>query len=123
DSVVLIDHGRASATGTPAQLKARIGDHRVDVTTATAAAADALAAELRGRFSLTVDAQRRVVSIPAPRQVADLSLVAEAVAATGLAVDEVALRPPTLDDAFLALTGHPADDQEKPSDDRMEARV
>ena len=44
----------------------------------------------------------------APEEVADLARVAEAVQQAGIAVDEIALRRPTLDDAFLALTGHAA---------------
>jgi len=107
--IVLIDHGRAVATGTPAQLKARIGDQRVDVTAPDHAALDALEAALRDRFQLTVTRERRSLSIPAPREAFDLSAVADAVAHSGVPVEEVALRRPTLDDAFLALTGHPAE--------------
>ncbi|MBV9872558.1 MAG: ATP-binding cassette domain-containing protein [Frankiaceae bacterium] len=110
EQIVLIDHGKAVATGTPADLKAQIGDHRVDITTVDVAGLDALAAALRVQdFDMTVTRERRVLSIPAPRQALDLSAVADAVAATGIPVDEVALRRPTLDDAFLALTGHPAE--------------
>ncbi|HWB67813.1 MAG TPA: ATP-binding cassette domain-containing protein [Mycobacteriales bacterium] len=111
DSIVLIDHGRAVATGTPADLKARIGDHRVDVVATDAAGLHQLNAALDPSFELTVAVERRMLSIPAPREAADLSRVADAVAATGVPVDEVALRRPTLDDAFLALTGQaPAED-------------
>jgi ABC-type multidrug transport system ATPase subunit len=108
DHIVLIDHGRASATGTPGELKARIGDQRVDITTVDVVGLDALTVALRDSFELTVTRDRRTISVPAPREALDLSAVADAVAASGVAVDEVALRRPTLDDAFLALTGHPA---------------
>ena len=50
--------------------------------------------------------ERRTFSVPAPDETADLAAVAKAVHATGITVDELALRRPTLDDAFLALTGH-----------------
>jgi ABC-2 type transport system ATP-binding protein len=109
DQVVLIDHGKAVASGTPGQLKARIGDQRVDVTATDVAGLDALEATLRGRFETSVERERRVISIPAPREALDLSAVADAVAASGVPVDEVALRRPTLDDAFLALTGRPVE--------------
>jgi ABC-2 type transport system ATP-binding protein len=105
DQVVLIDHGRSVASGTPTQLKAQIGDQRVDVVTATVAGFDDLVAALGGRFALTTNRDRRTLSVPAPDDTADLSAVAKAVHASGVAVDEVALRRPTLDDAFLALTG------------------
>ncbi len=119
DRVVLIDHGRASATGTPGQLKAQIGGHRVDIATADVHAVDALARALAGNFELTVDRARRRISIPAPDEARDLALVADAVAATGIPADEVALRRPTLDDAFLALTGH-APDSDSPEEEGAE---
>ncbi len=52
-----------------------------------------------------------MISIPAPREAADLAHIAGVVDESGIGVDEVALRRPTLDDAFLALTGHAAHDQ------------
>jgi daunorubicin resistance ABC transporter ATP-binding subunit len=111
--IVLIDHGRAVATGTPADLKSRIGEQRVDIVATDAAGVEALEAALRRDFVLTVQRERRILSVPAPNEVLDLSAVSTAVAHTGVRVDEIALRRPTLDDAFLALTGRPAE----PSDD------
>jgi ABC-2 type transport system ATP-binding protein len=110
ERVVLIDHGRAVAAGTPSELKARIGDQRVDVVAVDGQGFDQLVAALAERFELTVSRERRMVSIPAPGEVDDLRAVATVVGASGVAVDEVALRRPTLDDAFLALTGQPATD-------------
>jgi len=110
DEIVLIDHGRAVARGTPSELKARIGQQRVDVVAADSAGLTDLVAALDGRFQLSVSRERRTISVPAPGDTADLAAVAQAVGASGVAVDEVALRRPTLDDAFLALTGtHPAE--------------
>ena len=111
DRVVLLDHGRAVATGTPAELKARIGEQRVDIVAADAAALDRLVAALRPTFELAVSAEQRTISIPAPGGTADLTRIAAFVHDTGVPIDEMALRRPTLDDAFLALTGqpHPAD--------------
>jgi ABC-2 type transport system ATP-binding protein len=107
DSVVLIDHGRAAAAGTPAQLKAQIGDQRVDVVATDGSGLDRLVSALDPAFDLTVARDRRMISIPAPSEASDLRAVADVVAATGVPVDELALRRPTLDDAFLALTGQP----------------
>jgi ABC-2 type transport system ATP-binding protein len=108
DDVVLMDHGRAVASGTPTQLKAKIGDLRVDVVVADAAAFEQVLAALDGRFPLTVSQDRRTVSIPAPGELRDLQAVTDALAGAAVPVDEVALRRPTLDDAFLALTGSPS---------------
>jgi ABC-2 type transport system ATP-binding protein len=49
-----------------------------------------------------------MISIPAPHDVADLARVSEALTGAGVEIDEMALRRPTLDDAFLAFTGQPA---------------
>jgi hypothetical protein len=62
-------------------------------------------------FEVTPVPEQRTVSIPAPRETADLARIAGVVDASGISVDEVALRRPTLDDAFLALTGHATHEQ------------
>jgi ABC-2 type transport system ATP-binding protein len=113
DYIVLLDHGRATARGTANDLKAQIGDQRVDVVAADAAGLDRLVEGL-SNFKLTVSREQRMVSIPAPDDVNDLAAVARAVHDVGVEVDEIALRRPTLDDAFLALTGQPL--ESTPSD-------
>jgi ABC-2 type transport system ATP-binding protein len=108
DQIVFIDHGRSVATGTPAELRAQIGDQRVDVVASESTGYEQLVSALGARFALTLAPERRTISVPAPGEVVDLAAVTNAVMAAGVAVDEVALRRPTLDDAFLALTGAPA---------------
>jgi ABC-type multidrug transport system ATPase subunit len=121
DHIVLIDHGREVAAGTPAGLKARVGRLRVDVVAADGDTFDRLVEVLGGSFELTATRQQRTLSIPAPGESDDLARVAAAVHASGIAVDEVALRRPTLDDAFLALTGQPAQPQPKDSEEALAA--
>jgi ABC-2 type transport system ATP-binding protein len=111
DQVVVIDHGHAVAAGTPAQLKTQVGQQRVDVVAADSAAFEGLIATLEPRFEVTPLREQRTVSIAAPDEAADLARVAAVVQASGIGVDEIALRRPTLDDAFLALTGHMATDE------------
>jgi daunorubicin resistance ABC transporter ATP-binding subunit len=108
--VVLIDHGREVAAGTPAQLKAQVGEQRVDVIASDSAAHDELDALLSAQFETSLAREQRTVSVPAPGDAADLARVASAVRDSRIAVDEIALRRPTLDDAFLALTGRTASD-------------
>ncbi len=108
DRVVLIDRGRSVASGTPAQLKMQVGEQRVDVIAADSAAFEDLAAVLQEQFDVALMREQRTISIPAPGEARDLARVAGAVERCGIGVDEIALRRPTLDDAFLALTGHPA---------------
>jgi ABC-2 type transport system ATP-binding protein len=115
DHVVLIDHGREIAAGTPAQLKAQVGEQRVDVVAADTSAFEELGDALRDAgFDIVLIPETRTISIPAPNELDDLTAVSAAVATTGIHVDELALRRPTLDDAFIALTGHPAETQPEP---------
>ena len=122
DNIVLIDHGRAVAAGTPSDLKARIGDQRVDVAAVDARGLDGLVSALSGRFELSVSRERHTVSVPAPDEIDDLAAVAAAVRASGIPVDEIALRRPTLDDAFLALTGQPPATGTPAADNLVEVR-
>ena len=106
DRVVLIDRGRSVASGTPAQLKAQVGEQRVDVIAADTEAFERLTALLGELFDVNGVRELRTISIPAPGEAADLARVADVLQDSGISVDEIALRRPTLDDAFLALTGH-----------------
>ncbi len=105
DYIVLLDHGRTTAAGTANELKARIGDQRVDVIAADLAGMEALVFALSSRFEVTPSPEQRMISIPAPHDVDDLAHVAAALKGIDVEIDEIALRRPTLDDAFLALTG------------------
>jgi len=107
DDIVLIDHGRAVAAGSPSDLKARIGDQRVDVVAVDHQGLEDLVAALSGVFRISISRERRTISVPAPGEIDDLASVAAAVRSSGIPIDEIALRRPTLDDAFLALTGQP----------------
>jgi daunorubicin resistance ABC transporter ATP-binding subunit len=117
DRVVLLDRGREVAGGTPAQLKAQVGQQRVDVIAADGEAFQQLVALLGERFAITPVSEQRTVSVAAPDEAADLARVAAAVDQAQVQVDEIALRRPTLDDAFLALTGHTSHSQPTPTEE------
>ena len=116
DRVVLIDHGREIAAGTPAELKTQVGQQRIDIVAADTGTLEELRHKLSPSFEVTVLAEQRMLSIPAPDELGDLTRVSAAVADSGVSVDEVALRRPTLDDAFIALTGAPAESQTEPEE-------
>jgi ABC-2 type transport system ATP-binding protein len=105
DEIVVLDHGRVAATGSPARLKAKIGGERISVTVAAhhelAAAAEALAPFADAAPIDDADALR--VTIPV-RPGARLIEVVRALDAAGVDAVDVQRREATLDDVFLILT-------------------
>jgi daunorubicin resistance ABC transporter ATP-binding subunit len=111
DYIVLIDHGREIAAGTSAQLKALVGGQHVDVIAEDADGYEKLKVELEGAgYETHSQPEQRRISIPAPNALEDLGRVSATVAGLGVPIDEIALRRPTLDDAFITLTGRSAED-------------
>jgi ABC-2 type transport system ATP-binding protein len=109
NSIAVIDHGRVIATGTPDELKDRVGGDRLDVRVSSRdkapVAANALAAmcdeppQVEGDKVVVGVRRRSGVIVEAVRRLDE----------SGVEVDDITLRRPTLDDVFLALTGHVAE--------------
>ncbi|MBO4141403.1 ATP-binding cassette domain-containing protein [Micromonospora tulbaghiae] len=113
DRVCVIDTGRVVAEGTPEHLKARIGADRLElvVADATDLPAAATVVERATGAAATVDAELRRVDAPVADRIAVLTAVLRALDDAGIAVEDVLVRRPTLDEAFLRLTGAHADAQ------------
>src|SRR5579884_3155483 len=112
DQIVIVDHGRAVATGTPAELKGRIGGSVIELHVRRAQDL-AAAADLLGRFDgavAQIDEPTRRVSVRVEAGGEALTEVMRLVTAASLELDDIALRQPNLDEVFLALTGDPAND-------------
>jgi ABC-2 type transport system ATP-binding protein len=109
--IVIIDHGRAVAAGTPGQLKRRIGGNVVEVHVSSREDLGRVAAllerVLHGPVSL--DEATRRVSMGMDSGSDGLVGVLRSIQDAGVSVDDVAMRQPNLDEVFLALTGHPTD--------------
>jgi daunorubicin resistance ABC transporter ATP-binding subunit len=106
DMVHVLDHGVIIAAGTAAQLKALAGTQVVDVLLAgqeAAAAGDALRARVPPA-DLRVDGASRRLTIVARDGLGTLLAAAAALREDGIGVEDIALRQPSLDEAFLALT-------------------
>jgi ABC-2 type transport system ATP-binding protein len=109
--VVIIDHGRVIADGTPASLKGQAGRDVIEVHTQdTQQLGDAVTA-MRGIGSEEprVDVATRKVSVSVDSPDRLMQLV-RALDDARVAVEDIALRRPTLDEVFLALTGQTTDD-------------
>ena len=111
DRISVIDHGRNFIEDTPAGLKKRIGDERLEVVVSDLEELKRLG-ELVAR---TLDAEPALdeaearLSVPVPEGVAALTAVAAEIRAQGVEVADIGLRRPTLDEAFLHLTSAPAE--------------
>jgi oleandomycin transport system ATP-binding protein len=110
DEIAVLDAGRVIARGTSDELKRQTGGQVLEVRPADPTDVDAVAAELAALTGgePTVDPDTRLVKVP----VDDTALVAAAVRRlddAGIAIADLALRRPSLDDVFLQLTGHKAE--------------
>ena len=124
DRISVMDRGRIVAEGTADELKAVIGGDRIEVVVHDLADLPS-AAELVGRIAATepeIDAELRRISAPVSDRVAALTDVVRALHDSGVVAEDIGLRRPTLDEAFLHLTGRPASDQ-RANDEREEIPV
>jgi len=106
NDVVVIDHGRVIAQGTPDELKARVGGDRLELHTGPGESAQQLANAVAPLTAAvpTVDIPAGQVTFAVSDGAAILSELATRLAAANLRVTNLALRRPTLEDVFLALT-------------------
>jgi len=116
DDVVVLDHGRTVAHGTPDDLKARIGNDRVDVKVATAADLGPALAATRpfGSSEPSADAEALTVTLPVVEGVR-LIEVMRALDDAGIDAVDLNRRQATLDDVFLILTSQHRSDLEEPA--------
>jgi ABC-2 type transport system ATP-binding protein len=123
DSIVVIDHGRVIAKGTADELKAQVGGEVVEVVVREGGrlldAARLVASVVGGEP--TVEDHIRKVSVPVrgTRPAAQVLMASlRELDAEGIEVRDVGVRRPTLDDVFLTLTGHAA--EESAAEDQLE---
>jgi ABC-2 type transport system ATP-binding protein len=116
DSIAVVDHGKIIARGTADELKAQIGGERIEVVVRhddDVMRAFALLSH-NGEDECNVEKHARRLTIPAHGGAERLVQVVRELDEASIAIDDVGLRRPTLDDVFLALTGHVA--EEAPTD-------
>ncbi len=112
DRIVVIDHGSVIAEGTAQELKDRIGGDRITVSIAERANLDLAATALGPLATGPVERDPVTTTVSAPIRTGGgvVPGVIRALDQAGADVVDVEVRRPTLDDVFLALTGHRADD-------------
>jgi ABC-2 type transport system ATP-binding protein len=125
DAITVIAAGRVIAEGTPDELKSLAGGDRIDVILRAAGdlvpAARLLQARLRTDVRLDQDSQK--LSVPVTDRLAALTKIIRSLQEEGITTEDIAVRRPTLDEAFLRLTGQqpPADGIAFPSCQPAEA--
>lgn len=113
DDIVVIDQGSIIAQGTADQLKAQVGGERLTVTVAEEERVDEAAELLRpvGLGESEVDEHTRTITVPVDSGTVALVDAVSRLGRAEITVQDVGVRRPTLDDAFLSLTGHRAEDE------------
>jgi len=114
EEIVVIDHGRVIAQGTSDTLKDQVGGDRLEIVVNDPAQMDAAAQALRSVATGEVTVDRADHRIVAPVVGGSLTLVdaVRSLDAAHVGIADVALRRPTLDDVFLSLTGHTAEEDQ-----------
>ena len=114
DRIAVIDHGLLIAEGTSDELKDRVGGERLEVRLSGHADVERAIASL-AELGDGVRAEGLNVIVPALREGAGaVAAAVRALDAAGIVLDDISVRRPTLDDVFLSLTGHAA--EEVPAD-------
>jgi ABC-2 type transport system ATP-binding protein len=111
--IAVIDGGRVIAEGTPGELKASLGGQRLLITLAEASDAPAAAAVLTPFATRPVSPNEGSQLLDLPVAAADglATEVVRALDAAGVKVTDIAVRGASLDDVFLTLTGHKAEEE------------
>ncbi|MEO9137657.1 MAG: ATP-binding cassette domain-containing protein [Jatrophihabitans sp.] len=120
DRISVVDHGRVIAEGTSAELKSQLGGAVVEVTLADADEAAHVRRLLDGVADGDIAVDDEVVRVPAGKGTSTLAAVVRALDAEGVTARGLQLREPSLDDVFLALTGHGAQNVTTTRDDDVE---
>ncbi|MCO6006696.1 ATP-binding cassette domain-containing protein [Actinoallomurus purpureus] len=113
DDIAIIDRGKVIANGTADELKAQVGGERVELTVADRSELAKAAGALRrvAAAEPVVDEDSHLVTVQVTGGTRALVEVVRELDTAGVEAQDLALRRPTLDEVFLSLTGHAADEE------------
>ena len=110
DSIAVIDHGRVIAEGTSDELKRKVGGERLVIDLADASAAGAAVEALRPMADEAPIQQDGTVQLPLRERGGAIAEAVRRLDERQVAIDDVSVHRPTLDDVFISLTGRAAED-------------
>jgi ABC-2 type transport system ATP-binding protein len=117
--IAVVDHGKIIARGTSDQLKAQMGGERIEVVVHRRDEIDAAETILTKhsrqgtvQAGITIEQHTRRLTVPVTGGAKLLAEVIRELDSQGIEIDDIGLRRPTLDDVFITLTGHAAEEEE-----------
>ena len=123
DDIIVIDHGREIAHGTADQLKTMVGGERIEVSLQSDANMED-AQRVLARFSVgDLHIEDRTVITPVSGGAQTLTEALRSLDSQGVKLRDVGLRRPTLDEVFLSLTGHVAEQRGEETSDNEQSKT
>jgi ABC-2 type transport system ATP-binding protein len=119
DRISVIDHGRVIAEGTSDELKDRIGGERLEVHLEPGADSQAAVAALAPLGDEEPAVEDGTVRVPLSSRSGAIVAAVRALDRAGVGVEDIAIRRPTLDDVFITLTGHAAEEAPEPDQEAV----
>ncbi|HKG38171.1 MAG TPA: ATP-binding cassette domain-containing protein [Conexibacter sp.] len=116
DRIAVIDHGKVIADGTSDELKDRVGGERLEIKLSDGAQADVVRETLAPMAAEPPFSEDGLVKLTVRQRTGSIVEAVRRLDEAGVGVDDIGLKRPTLDDVFLTLTGHAAEE----SDDQQE---
>nr|BAI63276.1 putative ABC transporter [Streptomyces sp. SNA15896] len=118
-SLSVVDHGKVIASGTPDQLKSQVGNDWAVVTLIDTADFDTTTELLRDQLGAGLAADPETLRVQAPlSDGGSLADLLHTLRESGVQIGDVSVRRPTLDDVFLAVTGHAAHSADRETDEK-----
>ena len=119
-TIAVVDHGKIIAKGTADELKSQVGGERIEVVVRNSSDLPQAAQLLGDGHKL--DEHTRRITIPSHGGAQRLVQVVRDLDEASIPIDDIGLRRPTLDDVFLSLTGHAAEEAAEEEDGRFTAQ-